>query len=110
MDLTGEKYSLHVDGEGTAQYLDIFRGVRLKMAPSLTGIPRVQDNQMRPILTNFIAHLTTQPYRMAVQAKPDRQSRERAVVDQAIVNSDIRVQGWNQLWAQAKAIAACIGF
>ena len=37
-DLTGEKYMLHVEGTGAAQYLDIFRGVRLKMAPRLCAL------------------------------------------------------------------------
>ena len=110
MNLTAQKYILHVDGEGTSQWLDLHRGVKLKMAPSLAGIPRVQNNQLRPILSNFVAHLTTQPYRVAVQAKPDRESRERAVIDQAVINADIRKQNWNALFAEAKAMAACAGF
>jgi hypothetical protein len=109
-DLTSEKYLLHVDGEGLSQWLDIFRGTRLRAAPDLMGVPRAQNNQMRPILDNFVAHLTTQNYQFVVEAKPDRRSRESAVVDQAIVNADVRRQNWNSLWAEAKYMAACAGF
>ena len=71
-DLTSEKYLLHVDGEGLSQWLDIVRGVRLQMAPDLLGVPRAQNNQMRPILDNYVAHLTTQPYSFAVESPPSR--------------------------------------
>tara|TARA_Y100000310_G_scaffold273098_1_gene288396 strand:- start:9166 stop:11142 length:1977 start_codon:yes stop_codon:yes gene_type:complete len=65
---------------------------------------------MRPILDNFVAHLTTQNYQFVVEAKPDRQSRESAVIDQAVINADVRRQNWNALWAEAKYMAACAGF
>lgn len=109
-DLTCEKYLLHVDGEGLSQWLDIYHGTRLKMSPNLTNVARTQNNQLRPIVDNFVAHLTTQPYRVTVNAKPDRRSREAALVDQAIVNSDIRAQKWNALFAEAKYIATVAGF
>ena len=109
-DLTSEKYLLHVDGEGLSQWLDIFRGTRLRSAPDLMGVPRAQNNQLRPILDNFVAHLTTQNYAFVVEAKPDRRSRESAVIDQAIINADVRRQNWNALWAEAKYMAACAGF
>ena len=109
-DLTSEKYLLHVDGEGLSQWLDIFRGTRLRSAPDLMGVPRAQNNQLRPIVDNFVAHLTTQNYQFVVEAKPDRRSRESAVIDQAIVNADVRRQNWNALWAEAKYMSACAGF
>lgn len=101
---------IHVDGEGHAQWYDIWDGTRLAMMPVLNGFSPTQDNQLRPILDNFIAHLTTQPYRFVVTPKPDRKSRQCAIIDQAIINADCRAQKWNYLTAQAKAIAAVIGF
>lgn len=109
-DLTSEKYLLHVDGEGLSQWLDVFRGTKLRISPNLTGVPRTQNNQMRPILDNFVAHLTTQPFQFVVEAKPDPKSRASAVVDQAVINADVRRMNWNALWAEAKYMAACAGF
>jgi len=108
--LTAEKYMIHVDGEGQAQWYDIWDGTRIKIMPVLNGFSPTQDNQLRPILDNFIAHLTTQPYRFVVTPKPDRKSRQCAIIDQAIINADCRSQKWNYLTAQAKAIAAVLGF
>jgi len=109
-DLTAEKYAIHVDGEGNAQWYDIFDGTRLRMTPTLNGFSPTQDNQLRPILDNFIAHLTTQSYRFVVEAKQDRVSRQAALVDQAIINSEVRSQKWNYLMAEAKMLAAVMGF
>ena len=109
-DLTAEKYLLHVDGEGGAQWYDLFHGTRLRIPANLSGTPRVQNNQLRPILDNFVAHLTTQPFRFVVETKQSRESRESAVLDQALINDLVRRQNWNALWAEAKYMAACYGF
>lgn len=109
-DLTAEKYLLHVDGEGLSQWLDVYRGTKLAIMPNLTGVPRTQNNQERPILDNFVGHLTTQKFSFVVEPKPDRKSRASAVIDQAIINSDARRMNWNALWAEAKYMAACAGF
>jgi len=109
-DLTAEKYLLHVDGEGFSQWLDVFRGTKLRVSPNLSGVPRTQNNQMRPILDNFVAHLTTQPFQFVVEPKLDRKAKTSAIVDQAIINADVRRMNWNALWAEAKYMAACAGF
>lgn len=109
-DLTAEKYMMHVDGEGLAQYLDVVGGVRLRPTPHLVAIALAQNNQLRPILDNFVSHLTTQRFQVVVDSKPDRKSRESAMIDQAIINTDIRRMNWNALWAEAKYMAACAGF
>ena len=109
-DATSEKYAMHVDGEGGAQWLDLYHGHRMRMVPRLRGAPRMQDNQLRPILDNMIAHLTTQPFRFVVDSRKDKDSRERALMDQMIINYHVRTQRWNQLVAEAKYIAACYGF
>ena len=109
-DATAEKYALHVDGEGGAQWHDLYRGVRMRMVPKLRGAPRMQNNQLRPILDNMIAHLTTQPIRFIVESRKDKDSREKALMDQMIVNYHVRTQKWNALLAEAKYIASCYGF
>ena len=109
-DLTAEKYLLHVDGEGGSQWYDLYYGQRLKIPSSLSGAPRIQNNQLRPIIDNYVSHLTTQPYRFVVETKQDRKSRETAIVDQALINHQVRVQNWNSLWTEAKYMAACTGF
>jgi len=109
-DLTAEKYLLHVDGEGGAQWYDLYYGQRLKIPTSLSGAPRIQNNQLRPIVDNYVSHLATQPYRFVVETRQDRESRESAVIDQALINHQTRVQRWNTLWAEAKYMAACTGF
>lgn len=110
INLTAEKYLLHVDGEGGAQWFDLFHGQRLKIPAPLTGAPRVQNNQLRPILDNYVSHLTTQPFRFVVESRQDRKSRESAIIDQALINHQVRAQRWNALWAEAKYLAACTGF
>ena len=70
----------------------------------------MQNNQLRPILDNLVAHLTTQPFRFVVDSRKDKDSRERALMDQMIVNYHVRLQRWNQLVAEAKYIAGCYGF
>ena len=109
-DLTAQKYLLHVDGEGGSQWLDLYHGQRLRIPTSLSGISRIQNNQLRPIVDNFVAHLTTQPYRFVVEGNMSREEREAALVDQALINHQVYVQSWNALFAEAKYMAACCGF
>lgn len=109
-DLTAQKYLLHVDGEGGSQWYDLYYGQRLKIPTSLSGVSRVQNNQLRPIVDNYVAHLTTQPYRLVVEASMSREAREAALVDQALINHQVYVQNWNALIAEAKYMACCYGF
>ena len=109
-DATAEKYVLHVDGEGGAQWHDLFHGTRMRAVPKLRGAPRQQNNQLRPIVDNLIAHLTTQPIRFVVEPKADKDARERAQIDQLLINHHVKAQRWNVLLAEAKYIAACFGF
>jgi hypothetical protein len=108
-DLTAEKYILHVDGEGGAQWMDLYYGQRLRIPANLSGVPRIQNNQLRPITDNFVAHLTTQPYRFVVESPSSREGRESAIIDQALMNHVVRTQRWNALMAEAKYMAACYG-
>lgn len=109
-DATAEKYLIHVDGEGDAQWMDLLHGERLRMVPKLRGGPRHSNNQLRPITQNMVAHLTTQPVRFVADARRDKDSRERALLDTVLVNHHVRKQKWNVLLSEAKWIAACYGF
>lgn len=109
-DLTAEKYALHLDGSGGSQWYDLYYGTRMKMVPQLKTAPRLQNNQLRPIIDNVVAHLTTQDYRYVVESRKDKESRERALIDQLIVNYHCRKQRWNTLWIEAKYTAAVYGF
>lgn len=108
-DLTAEKYALHLDGEGDSQWADLHHGSRIFMPSPLFGAPRQQNNQLRPITDNMVAHLTTRRFTFLAESKPSREAREKALIDAAIINHFARKQRWNQLWAEAKYIAAAFG-
>ncbi len=108
-DLTAEKYALHIDGEGMSQWLDIFDGHRLRMPIDFRRGPKQQNNQLRPIVDNMVAHLTTKPYQVVAHATADRRSRQASRIDSALINHLIRANHWNALWAQAKFVAAAYG-
>lgn len=107
-DLTAEKYLIHIDGEGDAQWADILHGDRVAIPPHLTGGPRIQENYLRPMVDNMVAYHTTMPMRFTVQKTLGR-DRERSVVDQAVANHVSRVQRWNGLFAEAMYIGAGYG-
>lgn len=108
-DLTAEKLAMHLDGSGLAQWYDVYQGQRLTIPPNLHGGPRQQNNQMRPATDNMVAHLTTKEYRVVARAKLDREARERARIDQALINHQIRSQQWNAQMAAMKYIGAAYG-
>lgn len=108
-DLTSEKYMLHIDGEGDSQWADILRGVRVAIP---RGLPeyRTQENLLRPIVDNAVAYHTTMPFRYAAEGKQDRESRERALVDQAFANHVSQGQRFNHLFAQGMYLSVAAGF
>lgn len=108
-DLTAEKYLLHIDGEGDAQWADILHGSRVTIPPHLSGGPRTQENYLRPMVDNMVAYHTTMPMRFAV-AKALGRDRESSLIDQALANHVSRVQRWNALFAEGMYIAAAYGF
>src|SRR3972149_6411961 len=109
MDLTAEKYAIHPDGEGDGQWADLFDGQRIVIPQAFPGQMRVTENLLRPIVDNAVAYHTTMPFRFVVEAKPDREAKARAVIDQALVNYMAGQQRWNRAFAEAMYIAMVAG-
>ena len=109
MDLTAEKYAIHLDGEGDGQWADLFDGQRIVIPQAFPGQMRVTENLLRPIVDNAVAYHTTMPFRFVVEAKPDRDAKARAVIDQALINYMAGQQRWNRAFAEAMYIAMVAG-
>lgn len=108
-ELIWEKLMLHVDGSGELQWADIFRGERVVVPPSVSEY-RQQENLLRVIVSNAVAQHTTAPIRYAVDAAPDRKSRDSALVDTIWANHLAYDQDLNSLFASALTIAMSTGF
>ena len=108
-DLTAEKYLIHIDGEGDNQWADLYNGDRIQIPHNLSGIPRAQNNLLRPITDNMVAYHSTMPFRFVVETRPDRQSRESGAIDQAFANYIASQQHLNSLFAEALYMAAAYG-
>ena len=108
-DLTSEKYLIHIDGEGDNQWADLYNGERIQIPHNLSGIPRAQNNLLRPIVDNMVAYHSTMPFRFVVETRPDRESRESGAIDQAFANYVAAQQNLNSLFAEALYMAAAFG-
>lgn len=108
-DLTTQKYMLHVDGEGGAQWADLYHGEELMVPLSLSSSQRPQENLLRPILLNAVAYDTTQPFRFAVESAGDPESRQRARMDALFANQLSQRQNFNLVAAEAEMFALCHG-
>ena len=109
MDLTAEKYAIHLDGEGDGQWADLFDGARIAIPAVFPGQMRRSENLLRPIVDNAVAYHTTMPFRFVVEAKPDREAKQRAMVDQAVINHLSGQQRWNRSFAEAMYVAMVFG-
>lgn len=107
--LTHEKYAIHLDGEGDGQWADIFRGSRVEIPQAFPGEIRHTENLLRPIVDNAVAYHTTMPFRFVADAKPDREARQRAIIDQALINHMATHQRWNRVFAEAMQFAMVAG-
>jgi hypothetical protein len=108
-DLTAEKYLMHIDGEGDAQWADILDGTRVWVPPAVTGGLRLQHNLLRPLVENAIAYHTAQEYQVLAQAGFGREARDRARVDTIMANSTIQRTKLNTIVAEALFFAAAYG-
>ena len=108
-DLTAEKYLIHIDGEGDNQWADLYNGERIQIPHNLSGIPRAQNNLLRPIVDNMVAYHSTMPFRFVVETRPDRESRESGAIDQAFANYIASQQNLNSLFAEALYMAGAFG-
>lgn len=107
--LLAEKYALHLDGGAGAQWADIFEGSRVVIPDAIAGQVRSSENLLRPVVDNAVAYHTTRPFRFAVEATADRESRQRAAIDQAIINHMARKGRWNRVFADAMYFAQVAG-
>ncbi len=109
-DLTSEMYMYHIDGEGDAQWSDIWNGTSVRIPPSLYGGLRYSRNLERPLVENMIAHHTAQRFNAVARAKADPDSRDRARVDTALANEIIYRGNLNLKFAEALSLAVPAGF
>ena len=107
--LTAEKYAIHLDGEGDAQWADLYNNSRVVIPSAWPGQVRPTENLLRPIVDNAVAYHTTKPFRFAVEATADRESRQRSTIDAAIINHMNRRGRWNRVFAEAMYIAEVAG-
>jgi hypothetical protein len=108
-DLVAERNMMHLDGDGDAQWMDIFGGTRLKVPPNLDGSVRCSTNLLRPITNNYVSYQTSIPYRVVAQPASDRKSRDKARIDTIYANHVIASQRVNELFAEALYMAVPYG-
>jgi hypothetical protein len=109
-DLVAERNMMHLDGDGEAQWVDIFGGSRLRVPPNLDGSIRCSTNLLRPITNNYVSYQTSIPYRVVAQPASDRKSRDKARIDTIYANNVIQTQRVNELFAEALYMAVPYGF
>lgn len=108
-DLTAEKYLVHIDGEGDAQWTDIIDNAFVGLPPSLGSGVRFQYNLERPLVENMVAYHTSQKFQVVAKAKGDQQARDRAKVDTILANDILHRQNVNAVVADALFFAAAYG-
>ena len=108
-DLISEKIMLHIDGSGDFQWADIIYGIRVEI-PRLISEYRKQENILRLVVDNAVAHHTTMPLRYFAESSADREAREKAMVDAIWLNYLAHEQDFNGLMAQAMYLAMPCGF
>lgn len=108
-DLISEKLMLHIDGSGDFQWADIMYGIRVEI-PRLISEYRKQENLLRLVVDNAVAHHTTMPLQFFAESSQDRQARDKALVDSIWLNYLAHEQDFNGLFAQAMYLAMPAGF
>ncbi len=108
-DLISEKLMLHIDGSGDFQWADIVNGIRVEI-PRLVSEYRKQENILRLIVDNAVAHHTTMPLRYFADSSADRKAKEKAMLDTIWLNHLAHDQDFNGLFAQAMYLAMPAGF
>lgn len=108
-DLISEKLLLHIDGSGDLQWADILYDSRVEIPHAISEF-RKTENLLRLIVDNAVAHHTTMPLRYFAESSPDRQAKQRAIVDMLWANYVAQQQDLNGLFAEAMYMAMCSGF
>jgi hypothetical protein len=107
-DLLSEKYLLHIDG-GEFQWADIVYGARVEI-PRMVSEFRKTENILRVVVENAVAHHTTMPLNYYTDARSDRKSRQKALVDTLMMNTIADEQDLNSLFADAMFMGVPAGF
>lgn len=108
-DLLSEKYLLHIDGSGDMQWSDIVDDQRVEI-PLLVSMFRKTENVLRIIIDNAVAHHTTMQLNYHAQSPPDRESRDKAMLDTLWINDLAIRQDFNGLYAESLYMAMASGF
>ena len=108
-DLLWEKYLLHIDGSGDFQWADILDGSRVEI-PRLVSGYRKTENLLRIIVDNAVAHHTTIDLMFFAGSAPDRQARDKALLDTLWINDLAHKQDFNGIFAEALYMAMATGF
>lgn len=108
-DLLSEKLLLHIDGSGDFQWADILDGAKVEI-PRLISEYRKQENVLRVLVDNAVAHHTTMDLNYFAKTMPDRQSRDRGLMDTLWMNDLAQRQDLNGLFAEALYLAMPAGF
>lgn len=108
-DLISEKLLLHIDGSGDLQWADIFEGQRVEIPRFLSEF-RDTENLLRPIVDNAVAQHVTMPLHYFADSTPDRESKEKALVDTVWMNHVAEEQDFNGKFAEALYLAIPAGF
>ncbi len=108
-DLISEKLFLHIDGSGDFQYADIWYDTRIEIPRDVSGF-RKTENLLRLVVDNAVAQHTTTPLRYFASSPPDRQARDKALVDTVWANYVAEQQDLNGLSAEALYLSMASGF
>jgi hypothetical protein len=108
-DLMREMLLLHMDGSGDAQWAVIMDNARVEI-PTYVSEFRKNENVLRLLAANSVAHHTTMPLRYFASSSLDRRSRERALIDSLWANHLAYEQDFNGLSAEALWLAHPAGF
>lgn len=108
-DLVREKLLMHVDGTGDAQWADIIFGSRVEI-PRFVSEYRKTENVLRLLVENAVAHHTTMPLKYFAESRPDRRSRDQALIDSLWINHLAQQQDFNGLFSEGLYMAMPTGF
>ena len=108
-DLLCEKLLLHIDGGGDLQYAEIYNNDRI-VIPEMVSAYKKPDNLLRLVVDNAVSHHTATPFKFFADSLPDREAREKALMDSLWMNHVSWRQDLNGLVADALYMAMPAGF
>jgi hypothetical protein len=92
------------------QYADIYQGQRIVIPRDASGGYRQSENLLRIVVDNAVAHHTTMPLRYFADSLPDREAKDKALIDTLWMNHVAHQQDLNGLFRDAMYSAMPAGF